>query len=475
MLREVSRIHMLGIGGIGVSAVARILLGRGYAVSGSDVRESQLTEAVRALGATVTIGHDPANLAGAQVVVISTAIPPDNIELVAARAQGIPIVHRAQVLAELINDRASIGVTGTHGKGTVSSMIAWMLDQAGRDPGFIIGGLLNNYGFNARDGQGAFVAEVDESDGSHLNVRPQRVVCNFLELDHLNYYSGIDAITDAMIRFIETNPRLEAVYANGDCAGNRAMIARLDRAVVTYGVESDDVDVQGRLLGSGQMPTRFEVRRGGELLGEAELNLPGRYNVVNACGALAVVMDLGVPFEVAAEALSRFKGLENRFTVVQSGGVSFVKDYVSHPTCMRKVLESARDLLGRDADGNARGRLISVFKPYRYTLMKYLEDEYATAFEGSDEVVITTMYAANEPPIEGVDTDSFVANLRGAGFQVAHLPVQSDIPEWVHTHAQPGDTVVFFGGDDFFRMCDAIAAEIATRAEALTAEQVPST
>ncbi|MEO1267327.1 MAG: UDP-N-acetylmuramate--L-alanine ligase [Myxococcota bacterium] len=454
MLEQVKRVHLLGVGGIGVSAVARILVDRGFEVSGSDVRQSQLTDMIEARGATVFIGHQPEQVEGADMVVVSTAIPKDNIELVAAQERGIPVVHRAEVLAALMRGRSTIGVTGTHGKGTVSSMIAWILDQAGLEPGFIIGALLNNYGFNARDGERLFVAEVDESDGSHLKTRPNRVVCNFLELDHLNYYKDLNNIIEAMARFIEDNPNLEALYINGDCAGNRTLIERLSRPVTTYGMETD-VDVRGELLGQGQMPTRFAVSRHGERLGEAELNLPGRYNIVNACGAIAVAMDLGVPFETAATALARFEGLENRFTIVEAGGVYLVKDYISHPTGMRKVLQSARDLV--------EGRLISVFKPYRYTLMKYLADEYATAFDGSDQVVITTMYAAGEPPIEGVNTEAFVANLRSGGYDVVHLPDQRDIHGWVLENAKPGDKVLFFGGDDFFRMCDRIAEDLRSR------------
>ncbi len=450
----VKPVHFLGIGGIGVSAVARVLLARGFKVSGSDVRESQLTLMLRELGAEIHIGHRAGLVEGRDLVVVSTAIPQDNIELVAARERGVPVVHRAALLNALIQDRRRIGVTGTHGKGTVSSMITWMLDNAPQvpAPGFIIGALLHNYGLNARDGEELFVVEVDESDGSHHRVFPHRVVCNFMELDHLNYYAGIDDIIGAMRKFLLQNPHLERVYVNGDCAGNRRLIEGLDVPVTTYGLESDDVDIRGELLGRGQMPTRFRVHRHGEVLGEAELNLPGRYNVVNACGALAVALDEGVPFEVAAKALASFKGLENRFTMVNAAGVWLVKDYISHPTGMRKVLESARDLVD--------GRIVSVFKPYRYTLMKYLENEYATAFEGSDEVVITTMYAAREKPIPGVNTDSFVANLRNEGYKVHHIPNQDDIHGWVLEHISPGDTVLFFGGDDFFQLCDRIAQDL---------------
>lgn len=451
-LDGVTRIHLLGIGGIGVSAVARLLVERGYQVSGSDVRESQLTLMMRRLGASVTIGHHASNVEGAQLVVVSGAIPKDNLELVAARAAGIPIAHRADLLGMLLQGRDSVGVTGTHGKGTVSSMVTWILDQAGKDPGFVIGGLLNNYGVNARHGEGPFVAEVDESDGSNHSVHPRRVVCNFLELDHLNYYSGIEDIIGSMADYVRANPNLEHLYINADCEGNRQLAAQVDVPRTTYGMDSADVDYRGELLGKGQMPIPYRVWRGEELLGEGTLDLPGRYNVVNACGAIAVAADLGVDPAKAIEALGTYKGLENRFTINEAGGVFLVKDYNSHPTCMRKVLESARDLV--------TGRLISVFKPYRYTLMNYLGDEYAACFEGSDEIVITTMYAANEKPIPGVDTDSFVRNLRDGGFQVVHLPEQTDIHPWVVRHAKPGDGIVFFGGDDFFQMADAIGDEI---------------
>jgi UDP-N-acetylmuramate--alanine ligase len=442
----------LGIGGIGVSAIGRILVQRGYEVTGSDVRESQLTQMMRGLGASVTIGHGEDNLDGVEIVVVSTAIPADNIELVAARRLGIPVVHRADVLGDLLEGRHSVGVTGTHGKGTVSSMVVWILDDAGRDPGFVIGGLLNNYGINAREGEGPLVVEVDESDGSNHRVHPNRLVVNFLELDHLNYYSGIDDIIDSMVDYVASNPHLERLYVNADCAGNRQLLGRIDVPVTTYGVDGTDLEYRGELMGRGQLPIPYRVWRRGEVIGEGALDLPGRYNVVNACGAIAVAVDLGVPPGVAIDALRRYRGLENRFTINEAGGVIIVKEYKSHPTNMRKVLESARDLVS--------GRLISVFKPYRYTLMNYLGDDYAACFEGSDRIVITTMYAANEKPIPGVSTESFVQKLRGGGYDVVHLPFQDDIHPWVVENAQPGDGVVFFGGDDFFRMADAIGDEL---------------
>jgi UDP-N-acetylmuramate--alanine ligase len=446
MLKPGTKLHFLGIGGIGVSAVARVAIERGYPVSGSDVRKSALTDAMEALGARVTIGQRAENIEGAEVIVLSTAIPAHNPELLAARERGLPILHRSELLAALLSERLSVGVTGTHGKGTVSAMITKMLDAAGREPGFIIGGLLLDYNLNARAGKGdVIVAEVDESDGSHANIPTDLLLCNYIEADHLNYYKDHLDIIVSMARIIEANGRLRRAFVNIDCDGNRQMLERVTKPVTTYAVERE-AEYRAVLLDQGQLPLRFEVFRRGEKLGEVSLPLPGRYNVGNAIGAIAVCDHLGVPFEAMQRGLADFKGLDNRFTIVDADGLFVVKDYNSHPTAIRKVLDSAKDL--------AKGRVVSIFKPYRYTLTSYLQDEYATAFEGSSEVIITTMYAANEDPIPGVDTDLVVRKLRERGHLVTHIPDQNQIVAHLRASVQPGDKVLFFGGDDFFRMAD---------------------
>lgn len=456
MLHNIRRIHMLGIGGIGVSGVARILAARGFEVSGSDVRESSITLALREEGVRVAIGHAPSNLDGVEMVVVSTAIPETNVELAAAKEQGIPVVHRSIVLNELLRGYRSIGVTGTHGKGTVSSMIAWILDQAGYNPGFVIGGMLNNFGTNARAGGGEWmVVEVDESDGSHRNIDTDYVVCNFLEPDHLNYYDDLEDIIDNMVAYLEENKRLKEAFVNLDCQGNREMVERVSMRPTGYSMEHRS-EYHGAFESPQQLPMKFEASRRGELFGECELNLPGRYNMVNAMGALAVCHRIGVPFEVIRAALATYSGMENRFTIVRGGGVTLVKDYNSHPTCMRKVLESAQDLVD--------GRIFTVFKPYRYTLIKYLQHEYGTAFKGSTEVVLTKMYAAEEDPIPGISTQTVVDRIRENDLNVTYVEDQNKITEYLHTVVKPGDKVIFFGGDDFFQMADAFAAELAVNA-----------
>lgn len=447
---------MLGIGGIGVSGVARILAARGFEVQGSDVRESSITLALQEEGLDVVIGHEPDNVDGADMVVVSTAIPDTNVELIAAREKGIPIVHRSVVLNELLRGYKSIGVTGTHGKGTVSSMIAWILDRAGYDPGFIIGGMLNNFGTNARPGSGEWmVVEVDESDGTHRNIDTDYVVCNFLELDHLNYYDDLDDITENMVRYLEENKRLKEAFINLDCQGNRDMVERVALRPTGYSMEHR-TEYHGKFESPQQMPMKFEASRRHELLGECELNLPGRYNSVNAMGALAVCHRLGVDFDTIREALASYRGMENRFTIERGGGVTIVKDYNSHPTCMRKVLESAQDLVD--------GRIFTVFKPYRYTLIKYLQHEYGAAFKGSDEVVITKMYAAEEDPIPGISTQTVVDRIRENDLKCTYVEDQNQITSYLHEVVEPGDKVIFFGGDDFFQMADAFAAELAVNA-----------
>jgi UDP-N-acetylmuramate--alanine ligase len=457
MLEKDHRIHMLGIGGIGVSGVARILHQRGYQVTGSDIRQSSITEALSEEGIDVKIGHSPHNVDGADIVVVSTAIPDHNEELVAAKEGGIPVVHRSAILNELLADRRTIGVTGTHGKGTVSSMLAWILEMAGWEPGFIIGAMLNNFGTNARDGDDWMVVEIDESDGSHHNIQPDYALCNFLELDHLNYYDGLDDIIGKMVDYFESNERLREAFVNLDCQGNRQFVEQVAMRPTGYATEHK-AEFRGELLGPGQLPIEFAAYHRNEKLGEYELNLPGRYNVVNAMGAIAIARRIGVAPDVIGEALETYEGMENRFTIDSAGGVTIVKDYNSHPTAMKKVLESAQDLVD--------GRIISIFKPYRYTLIKYLQHEYGEAFQGSDEVIITKMYAAEEDPIPGVDTQTVVDRIRENDLNCTYVENQDDINSYLHEIVRPGDKVIFFGGDDFFRMADTFLAEVAQRSQA---------
>jgi UDP-N-acetylmuramate--alanine ligase len=406
---------------------------------------------LRSLGIPIEIGHRVGNIDGADVVVHSTAVPEDNLERVEARRRGIPEAHRSVALGLCLEGREGVGVTGTHGKGTVSAMITHCLITAGEDPTFLIGGLLNNYGINARTGEGRFaVAEVDESDRSHLNLEPRHVVVNNIEVDHLNFYAGLDDIVETMAQFIDGNECLATLALNWDDAGVRQLAERIKTPYLRYGTESSGLDYSARDIEDLGDSVRFAAWRRDECLGTVTLPIPGNYNADNAAGAMAIAMDaLGLPFEDVQRALNTYAGLENRFTVARSGGLTIVKDYISHPTGMRRVLESARKI--------PHERIWCVFKPYRFTLMRYHGEEYAEAFRGCDEVVITRMYAAEERPIDGIDTPWFCDVLRKAGNTVNYVEENPAVVPFLTERVRPGDMVIFFGGDDFFRMADAWA------------------
>ncbi|MEE2756087.1 MAG: UDP-N-acetylmuramate--L-alanine ligase [Myxococcota bacterium] len=440
--------HFIGIGGIGVSAVARVLHQQGVRVQGSDVRASQLTEALEQLGISVTIGHSAANIDGADVVVHSTAVPFDNVERQAARDAGIPEAHRSEMLGLCMQGSRAVGVTGTHGKGTVSAMITHSLVKAGLDPTFIIGGLLNNYRLNAQNGTQPFaVAEVDESDRSHLNLRPEIVVVNNLEVDHLNFYDGLGDIIETMATFINQNESLTGLALNWDDQGVRRLAGKIDVPFIKYGTSGDNLDYKVDNIVDYGNEVAFTAYRRSEELGRICLPIPGNYNADNAAGAISVLLEyLDQPFEKIAAALNTYKGLENRFTVDRSSGITIVKDYISHPTGMRRVLESAKKM--------EHNKIWCVFKPYRFTLMKYHGYEYGDALSTADEIVITRMYAAEERPLDGIDTPWFCDVLRQANNVVNYVPENHDVVPFLTGTVKDGDMVIFFGGDDFFRMAD---------------------
>ena len=446
MLEGRHTIHLIGIGGIGVSAVARVLHERGYAVRGSDVRESSITESLRHDGVDVRIGHAASHLDGVDLVVRSTAIPATNPELAAALERGIPVAHRSQVLGELLDGRESVGVIGTHGKGTVSSMIAWILETAGRAPGFVIGAMPHNLGTNARDGRGPIVAEVDESDGSLVNVRPRWAVLNNLELDHLNYYPDWETLSSTVRRYFLENPLLQATVVNVDDEGVRRLLPLLDGITpITAGLRPE-ARYRGTNPRTEGMISRVGVSLDGEPLGELTLRVPGLYNVHNALTAAATCHAMGVPFADVARALGSFEGLENRFTLVQAAGIQVVKDYISHPTGIQRVLEAAREI--------AAGHITAVFKPYRFTMIHYLQDQYRDCFQIADHVVVTELYTAGEVPIPGCDAPWLCDKIRESGTTVSFVPAMEDIVPWLRERVGAGEQVIFFGGDDLFRLAD---------------------
>ncbi|MCA1834268.1 MAG: UDP-N-acetylmuramate--L-alanine ligase [Actinomycetota bacterium] len=450
-------VHLIGIGGAGMSALAKVLLARGYLISGSDLKESRATYALRALGARVDIGHRPENIATAGVVVVSSAIPHRNPELNAARERGLPVLQRAQVLAMLMRERRSIAVAGTHGKTTTTSMIASVLQRAGVDPTFLIGGDLNETGTNAHAGSGEWlVAEADESDGSFLWLAPDVAVITNVEADHLDYYAGETQVRDAFMSFLENIRDDGLIIACADDPGAGYVLERAVRRVVTYGIDGGDVVAE--VVERGPNGTVSVVRRAGETLGSLRLDVPGSHNVRNALAAVCAAMEAGIEFEVAAEALSTFAGVARRFQPRGSAdGVTLIDDYAHHPTEIRATLASARE----------RGweRIIAVFQPHRYSRTKHLGASLGASLADADLAVVTDVYGAGEDPEPGITGKVVVDGLLSAAprSRAIYIPKRGDVADIVAERAEAGDLILTIGAGDVTMLADEILIVLASR------------
>ncbi len=452
---EHKKVHLLGIGGIGVSGVARLLNARGIQVSGCDVRESSILDDLRAEGIPVTIGHSPDHVDQNDLLVYSTAVPGVNPELAYARESGRPLLHRSHLLGAISAAHSvSIGVTGTNGKGTVCAMLTHILRVAGMNPSFFVGALCPNLGTNAHHGSGKlFVAELDESDGSLVNIRPNLALVNNLELDHLNYYKDFEQTLDTLQLFVDQLPQDAVVFLNGDDAGTRELAHRIpSRNKVLFGT-GPQCDIRYEEVNVGDVKSTFTVyvrfQDTESAIGNFTLSVPGSYNIENAAGVIAVALHLGVPVSAIGKALATFQGLKNRYTLVESQGRKLVKDYMSHPAGIRKVLKTARLC--------TRGKLFAVFKPYRYTMIQYHAQNYADAFALADEVIVTRMWDAGEDPIPGVDTPWLAKQIAAAGVKVTYIDQMEPIVDHLASKQRSGDCAVFFGGNDLFELVDQLA------------------
>ena len=411
MLGRTRRVHFVGIGGIGMSGIAELLVNLGYSVTGSDLRRSELTDRLTTLGVGFTAGHDAANLGDADVVVVSSAVRDDNPEVAAARARHVPVIPRAEMLAELMRLRAGIAIAGAHGKTTTTSMVAMMLERAGLDPTAVIGGRLSAFGSNARLGRGQYmVAEADESDRSFLKLSPTIAVLTNIDREHMEAYGTFDALVDAFVDFAGRVPFYGAVIACQDDGPVAAMLPRLTRRIVSYGF-ADGADVQGFDPVSdgrtGRCGVRYHVRGlpSGDGEGTLTLAVPGRHNLQNALAAVAVGLEVGVPFDRIVAALAEFRGAERRYQIRGVvNGITVVDDYGHHPTEIAAVLRAARD--GRPP------RLVAVFQPHRYSRTRDLLDEFGPALALADEVVLLDIYAAGETPLPGVTLDALATAVR---------------------------------------------------------------
>jgi len=442
-------IHFVGIGGAGMSGIAEVMLNLGYRVSGSDMREGAPFRRLQAAGARVMVGHRAENIAGADAVVISSAVRPDNPEVVAARAQRIPVVPRAEMLAELMRFRFGIAIAGTHGKTTTTSLIASLLAEGGLDPTFVIGGRLNSAGSNARLGAGEFlVAEADESDASFLYLQPMMAVVTNIDRDHMTTYDGdFDRLRETFGEFLHHLPFYGMAVLCVDDPEVRGLLSTISRPFLTYGMEQE-ADLRASEVCYTGSRTEFTVRQRGESEGSRfVLNLPGRHNVLNALAAIAVARELGVDDEAIARALEGFQGIGRRFNVlaepvVDGKRVMLVDDYGHHPREIAATVQAARS-------GWPGRRIVLVFQPHRYTRTEELFEDFVRELSQVDALLLTEVYAAGEDPISGVDGRSLSRAVRARGQVVpVFLDPLAELPEVLRALVRDGDIVLMMGAGD---------------------------
>jgi UDP-N-acetylmuramate--alanine ligase len=462
---DIGTIHFVGIGGIGMSGIAEVMHNLGYKVQGSDVAEGYVIEGLRKRGISVAIGHNADNLGDAAVVVTSTAIKRANPEVASAYERRIPVVRRAEMLAELMRLKSTVAVAGTHGKTTTTSMIAAMLDAGGVDPTVINGGIINSYGSNARLGASDWmVVEADESDGSFLRLDGTIAVVTNIDPEHLDYYGSFDAVKDAFVEFIENVPFYGAAVLCLDHPEVQALLPRVrDRRIVTYGF-SAQADVRGVNVVPGAGGNKFEViirHRDGSTRSIEDVSLPmaGRHNVQNALAAIAVAIELGLDDATIQKGFAAFGGVKRRFTKVgdvlmaDGGGVTIIDDYGHHPVEIKAVLSAARE--------GVEGRVIAVVQPHRYSRLGGLMDEFAQAFNDADVVFVAPVYAAGETAVEGVSAAALVDRLKARGHRAAAEIADADaLAAVLADEAVSGDMVVCLGAGDITKWAAGLAAGI---------------
>ena len=445
---DIGPVHFIGIGGIGMSGIAEIMLRIGYTVQGSDAKASANTERLEKLGAKVFIGHDAGHVEGASAVVYSTAVKADNPEMVAGRERRLPLVRRAEMLAELMRLQFSVGVAGTHGKTTTTSMVAALLDAGGLDPTVVNGGIINAYGTNAKVGAGDWiVVEADESDGTFLKLKSTVAIVTNIDPEHLDHYGDFDAVKKAFRDFVENIPFYGFAAVCTDHPEVQAMAARVEnRRLVTYGL-NPQAQVRAEALTMGPDGCRFDVviqPHEGEAVRYEDLRLPmaGRHNALNALAAIAVARELGVSGQDIRKGLAEFGGVRRRFTTTGvAGGVRIVDDYAHHPVEIAAVLTAARAV--------TLGRVIAVVQPHRYSRLSDLFNEFCACFNDADVVIVADVYAAGEAPLPGIDRDALIEGLRRYGHRrVLALDAPASLAGLVRDEAKAGDVVVLLGAGD---------------------------
>lgn len=464
-LNRYRKIHFIGIGGVGMSAIASVLLSKGFHVSGSDASENEVTRRLTKAGARVFQGHRAENIEGAELVVTSTAIRRDNPERMAAEIAAVPIWRRAKVLAEIMRGGKGLAVSGTHGKTTTTSMAAIALTEAGLDPSALIGGDVPLFGSNARTGSGEWVvAEADESDASMLEMDPDRVIVTNIEADHLDYYRDLDHILETFATFLRRMRPEGKVIAGIDCPSVRKLLAMDRFPALTYSLRNSKADIYARdvrhLVQGGAL--RFTAVYQGKPLGTVRLQIPGLHNVSNALAVILTGLDLGCDFESLARGLGRYTGAKRRFQLKgESQGVTIVDDYAHHPTEIRATLAAARAAIKKQKQSR---RIVGIFQPHRYSRTQSLATEFGQSFGDADVIVVTDVYSAGEDPIEGVSGSSIFKHVITSGHPDAYyIPKQIDVLEFLRPRLREGDMLFTLGAGDVWRLGENILTDLRER------------
>jgi UDP-N-acetylmuramate--alanine ligase len=451
MLQKKHRVHFVGIGGIGMSGIAEVLLNLGYVVTGSDLQESESTKRLRSLGAQVFVGHQEENLsANSSVVVISTAVKYSNPEVLEARRRQIPVIPRAEMLAELMRMKYGVAVAGAHGKTTTTSMIAAVLSSAGLDPTIVIGGRVRMLGTNAKMGQGEIlVAEADESDGSFLLLSPTIAVVTNIDREHMDFHQTMERLSESFLDFINKIPFYGLAVLCLDNVHVRALLPKVRKRFATYGLSSD-ADFSARDLKTTPAGVESVVLHQGKALGELRLHLPGRHSATNALAAVAVAHELEIPFSRAADALDAFTGIHRRFEIKgEPRGIMVIDDYGHHPAEIQATIGAIRDSWKRP--------LTVIFQPHRFTRTRDLFDEFLTAFEGADRLILTEIYPAGEDPIEGATSEALYQAIKRRGhMEVEFVPDKEQIVKHLAAKLAPGDVALTLGAGDIYKVGEAL-------------------
>ncbi|MEQ9546068.1 MAG: UDP-N-acetylmuramate--L-alanine ligase [Marinobacter sp.] len=459
-MRRIRHIHFVGIGGAGMSGIAEVLKNQGYDVSGSDIREGAVTDRLKAMGVEVQIGHREENSAKADVVVVSTAVSGDNPEVASARSRRVPIVPRAEMLAEIMRYRHGIAVAGTHGKTTTTSLIASVLGEAGLDPTFVIGGKLNSAGTNAKLGGSRYlVAEADESDASFLHLTPVISVVTNIEADHMDTYGGdVERLKQTFVDFLHNLPFYGVAVMCVDDGYVREVIPRISRAIITYGIDNPDADYRAEQITSDGLRTHFLVRRpGGRKDLQVELKMPGRHNVLNALAAIAVATDEGVDDDAICRGLAGFAGVGRRFQVygdyqTPNGTITLVDDYGHHPTEVEAVIRAAHDAW-------PDRRLVMLYQPHRFTRTRDLYEDFVRVLSEVDGLLLMDVYAAGEPAIPGADGRALCRSIRQRGnVEPVFVEDNSEIEQLLANTLRDGDLLITQGAGDIGGVAARLAA-----------------